>query len=100
MAGAHDSLKILESALGISAFKHLPYNKLVTGHVAHEPHALPFGILLAFIREKSENGNVGGSSEQHKLSAHFYPARNPNGIVETQFHLYDSNVPLRNIGTA
>jgi hypothetical protein len=63
MAGAHDSLKILESTLRIRAFKHLPYNKLVSGHLTNEPHALPFRILLALIREKSDNGNVGGSSE-------------------------------------
>jgi hypothetical protein len=91
MAGAHVSLKILESAPGIRALEHLPYDKLLTDDLADESDALPFRILLRFVTERLDNGNDGRPPVQHNVWAHLYPANAPNGIVETQFHLYDSN---------
>jgi hypothetical protein len=83
MAGADVSLKSLESQLG-KQLQHLPFDRLETKHLADEPDALSFKILLGYIKAESDNDKL-------ETWVHFYTAKTYNGNSETQFHNYYSN---------
>jgi hypothetical protein len=80
MAGADVSLKSLESQLD----KQLPFDRLETKHLADEPDALSFKILLGYIKAESDNNKL-------ETWVHFYPTKTYNGNSETQFHNYFFN---------
>jgi hypothetical protein len=65
MAGADVSLKSLESQLG-KQLQHLPFDRLETKHLADEPDALSFKILLGYIKAESDNDKL-------ETWVHFYP---------------------------